>query len=246
METKSALLAVFTTLAWGTPCAFANTTESFTPAPKSSLKVVQSDEGKIDDDTYVVQIVSDEGAPDFLLLKAMDGAPAQISKMELVGDLQAYRVKIARDSFYLRQETAHHGIFSATYQFKKIHRKFQLVGLETQSMSSCAYSSDFPDAQNEPCASTEMWSGTSVNFLTSKAECWLQTFRLDKDERSRDWKRWKAALKDFDLGIRSGEAIRKTITLSSSALTPLDQFDLYNFHAPETCYFDYKGDLHTF
>jgi hypothetical protein len=166
--------------------------------------------------------------------------------MELVGDLRAYRVKIAKDSFYLRQETAHHGIFSATYQFKKIDQKFHLVGLETQSMSSCAYSTDFPDAQNERCAFMEMWSGTSINFLTSKAECWLQTFRLDKDERSRDWKRWKAALKDFDLGIRSGTAIRKTITLPSSALTPLDQFDLYNFHAPETCYFDYKGNLNTF
>lgn len=247
METKSALLlGALAFLAWGVPCAFAETTGDSPREPGSPPKVLQSDEGKIDGDTYVVQIVPDGGAPDFLLLKAAEGAPVQISKMELVGDPAAYQVKIARDSFYLREVTAHHGIFFVTYQFKMVNRKFHLVGLETQSMSQCMYSADFPDAQNEPCTSLEMWSGTSINFLTSKAECWLQTFRLDKSERSRDWKRWEAALKDFDLGVRSGEAMRKTIALRPSALTPLDQFDLYNFRAPNTCYFDYKGDLHTF
>lgn len=247
METKSALrVAALMTLAWSIPCTAAETAGNAPREPESSPKVLQSDEGKIDGDTYVVQIVPDGGAPDFLLLKAAEGAPIQISKMELVGDPAAYQVKIARDSFYLREETAHHGIFFVTYQFKMVNRKFHLVGLETQSMSQCMYSADFPDAQNEPCASLEMWSGTSINFLTSKADCWLQTFRLGKDERSRDWKRWKVALKNFDLGIRSSEAMRKTVALPPSALTPLDQFDLYNFRAPNTCYFDYKGDLHTF
>jgi hypothetical protein len=245
METKSTLLAILTALAWSTPCACTRAAGDAPPEPGSSRKVIQSSEGEIDGDTYVVQIVSDEGAPDFLLLKARDGAPARVSKMELVGDLQAYQVKIARNSFFLREETTHHGIFSVTYQFKKINRKFRLVGLETQSMSSCTYSTDSPDAQNDSCAFMEMWAGTSVNFLTSKADCWLQTFYLDQDERSRDWKRWKAALKDFDLGIRSGKAIHKTVTLPPSTVMPLAQFDLYNFHAPDTCYFDYKGGLHT-
>ncbi|MGN2245393.1 hypothetical protein ACFWZ3_01745 [Frateuria sp. GZRR35] len=243
---KAARVFLLATLAWSMPYVVDGTTIGNTvQEPEASLRIIQSDEGLIEGEKYIAQIVADDGAPDFLLLKTVHGKKSQILRMELVGDLDAYRVRIAGNSFYFRQEIAHHGLFSSTYQFKKINHAFQLIGLETQAMVSCIYSSDPPDAETEPCASMEMWSGTSVNFLTSEADCWLQTFHLDRDDRSQDWVYWQAALKDFKHGARPGKAISRTIALPRSSLTPLDQFDLYSFRNPDTCYFDYKGGFHT-
>jgi len=243
---KARLLFVLAILTWSEPhVAYGAATENTAQEPKASPSVIQSNEGIIDGERYVAQIVSDKGAPDFLLLKAMGKENSQISRMELIGDLNAYHVRVAKNSVYFRWETSHHGIFSSTYQFRKIKQKFYLVGLETQAMTSCLYSVDTPDAEKEPCTSMEMWSGTSVNFVTSRAECWLQTFNLAHDERSKDWQGWKTALENFKLGIASGKAIRRGIKLPRSQLVALDQFDLYNVNEPRTCYFDYKGGFHT-
>lgn len=209
-----------------------------------SSSVVQRNEGKIDDEKYTALIVDDNGAPDLVLLKGSGRNATQISKMEFVGDPHTYRVKIANNSFYLRTDSAHHGIYYATYQFKIIAKKFYLVGVETQSITSCAYSVDPDESETTPCRFLDMWAGTSVNFLTSKAECWLQTFTLDKDNQSIDWNKWLAAMEYFKQGRRSKHAISRAIKIHHSDLVAIDQFDLYNFNIPNTCYFDYKGGFH--
>ncbi len=156
-------------------------------------------------------------------------------------------VKIKHNSIYIRQDFAHHGIRFTQYQFKRIHREFKKVGLESQDMSLSHYGVSTKELNSPSFKSREMWSGSSTNFLTSRGECWLKMLDLPTSEKLTP--DFKDAHARFEMGVRPKHAITGHIRFAQLALVPLSRFnpytdDLDNFRP--SCYFDYKKRLHRF
>jgi hypothetical protein len=148
----------------------------------------------------------------------------------------SYTVKFKDNSIFIRGDTGHHGISFSQYQFKEINGVFCLVGVESQSMASSVYSVGKEELNSPEYEEVEMWSGTSINLLTSKAECWLQTNP-----------EWELALSSFKSGSRATKGVSRQVSFSKTKLISLNKFNFYEPDAqipPFTCHFDHKKKFH--
>jgi len=146
--------------------------------------------------------------------------------------LSGLSVAIKNDSIYVRHETAHHGIYFTTYQFKLRSGSFQLFGIEKQSMTL-----DYDDNR-------ELWQGTSANLLTSKAIFWAQSFDMDNP---REYKKWELALQKHKKGLPATEGKRKTVTIHPISPVELRKFDPYSFQEDFLCHtFDHNLRFHNY
>ncbi len=136
-------------------------------------------------------------------------------------------VQIKNESIYIRHDTAHHGIYSSTYQFKFQNGGFQLVGMERQSMTSSGTEKNI-----------DLWAGQSVNLLTSEAIYWAQAFDMDKPKERTEWEK---ALRRHAQGLPSTKGKTRTVKLRLGSRWDLEHFDPYNFDLKFLChYFDHN------
>ena len=121
-------------------------------------------------------------------------------------------VDFRNNSIYVRYSTAHHGVYSSTYQFKRRAGIFQLVGIETDSSTN--------DYNEKTQRQFFVRSRASVNLLTAKAV--ISARRVEMHTRREN--------KKF---------VQRTVPIREGAPIPLKQFDPYNFHEDFLChYFD--------
>lgn len=147
-----------------------------------------------------------------------------------LSNLSDLSVEFKNESIYIRAGTAHHGVYSSTYQFKWQNGTFPLVGLETQSITPGHY------AGYE--RNVELWGGKSVNFATAEAIYWAQAFEMDNPLEE---KKWRIALKRFDKGLQPAEGKRKTVRIKLGKRVDLKHFDPYDFKTDFLCqYFDHN------
>ena len=216
---------------------------NYPPYNAASTEILLKTEGEIDNEKYIITMFSDNQkniSPTIHFLKVNGKSLELIAVIDVYENTSSYQFKINNNSLYIKTNTAHHGVYFSQYQFKKKNDGFYLVGVEAQSISPTTFTLDSDNSEH----SLEMWDGLSVNFLTSKAECWLETFDLESGEKSKAWKQWRAALTKLDKGKRSTNAISRTISFKRVNLEPLDKFDTYNINYPFTCYFDHNKRFH--
>ena len=145
-------------------------------------------------------------------------------------------VEIKNDSIYVRHDTAHHGVYFSTYQFKLRGGSFQLVGIENQSITPAAYAGIMKNR--------ELWHGTSANLITEKAIVWAQSFDMDKPK---EYKKWELALKKHNKGLPATEGKRKQVTIRPITPVKLRQFDPYTFNQDFLCHaFDHNLRFHSY
>jgi len=143
-------------------------------------------------------------------------------------------VQVRNESIYIRSETAHHGRYSSTYQFRLKNGAFRLVGMERQSITS----SQSAGGGAATGGNIELWEGQSVNFLTAEAIYWAQAFDMD---RAQDVKRWEMALKQHASGLSPTSSAKRKVRVSGVANVDLEHFDLDDFNSDFLChYFDYR------
>jgi len=208
--------------------------------------VAQYETGVIEGANHIALITqdgNDDEAGAIYLLKTDGTHIEQLARVETVKSPESYSMKISRDSLFIQLHHAHHGVYLSQYQFKKRGGAFVLIGFESQSLTPSYDSLNETDRDNPKYLSMDMWRGSSVNLLTSKTECWLQTFDLAKGENSQEWKQWSEALGKLDRGQGSGTTIRKTFSFSPMPLIAIDKVNMLEPEFPE-CYFDYKGVVH--
>lgn len=183
--------------------------------------------------------------PTIVILVSRNGKYERVAEVNLQQDnINAYTTSIKNNSIFIRNDTAHHGVYSSQYQFKKINDSFYLVGLEYQSMTPSIYSVSEEESNAPDYQEVEIWSGSSVNFFTSIMECWQQTFNVVTDEKSPDWKEYQSAHARFNKGQRATKGVTRQVSLPKRKLVPLDGFNLYpydDFYDSSLCYFDYKN-----
>jgi hypothetical protein len=204
---------------------------------KNTELVMQYAEGEINDNKYYAMVSNQGGtdnSPAIFLLKNKKNSLEEVFKLDIAEYPPSYSVMIKNNSFYIRFDTAHHGVHFSQYQFKKIKGQFFLIGIEYQSMALV----EPTEATAKDLGILESWEGTSLNLLTSKAECWQQTFNLTKGEKSREWKEWNVALDRHKKGLRSSNAIIRKGSLHRSGLIPLKSFDIYEATPSFTCHLD--------
>lgn len=145
-------------------------------------------------------------------------------------------VAIRNDSIYVRHDTAHHGVYFSTYQFKLRSGSFQLVGIENQSITPAAYAGIMKNR--------ELWQGTSANLLTAKAIVWAQSFDMDNP---REYRKWELALQKHNNGLPATEGKREKVTIRPIPPVELRQFDPYTFHEDFLCHaFDHNLRFHNY
>ena len=197
--------------------------------------------GKVDGQQYLaIQIdVGDESKSDFkpvlVFARIKEGntyEPFAVWKIENLNiDLQ---VDIKNNSIYVRYDTAHHGVYSSTYQFKLQAGAFQLIGIESQSITPGAYAGVMKNL--------ELWEGKSTNLLTAEATVWAQTFDLNKPY---EWKQWEKALKRHAQGLPSTKAKTRKVRLKLNSRWYLEHFNPYDFREDFLCqYFDHNLKFH--
>jgi len=216
---------------------------NYPPYNAASTEILLKTEGEIDNEKYIITMFSDNEKnipPTIHFLKINGKSLELIAAIDVNENTSSYQFKINNNSLYIKISTAHHGVYFSQYQFKKKNDAFYLIGVEEQSISPTTFTLDSDNSEH----SLEMWDGLSVNFLTSKAECWLETFDLESGEKSRAWKQWRAALTKLDKGKRSTNSISRTITFERVNLESLDKFDTYHINYPFTCYFDHNKNFH--
>lgn len=155
-------------------------------------------------------------------------APIAVWKIaNLNTDLQ---VNIRNNSIYVRYDTAHHGVYSSTYQFKLSDGAFQLVGIERQSITRAAYA--------EIMKNFELWEGVSANLMTAKAIVWAQIFDMNNE---RAYAKWEQALLRHRLGLSATEGKRRKVSIQEVSPIWLKQFNPYSFNSDFLCFsFDHK------
>ena len=148
--------------------------------------------------------------------------------------LLGLNVAIKNNSIYVRQDTAHHGVYFSAYQFKLRRGSFQLVGIENQSITPATYAGIMKNL--------ELWEGTSANLSTAKAIVWAQSFDMDNP---REYKKWKLALQRHNKGLPATEGKRETVSIRPIAPVELRQFDPYTFREDFLCHaFDHNLRFH--
>jgi hypothetical protein len=190
--------------------------------------------------------------PLIIILNSINGVNIPIAEIDLQHDYTSgYTVLIRNNSIFIRSDTGHHGIYFRQYQFKDINGEFYLVGIESQSITLSMYSADEEEMKSSDYQEVDMWQGTSANLLTSKAECWLQTFALpqgDKkpNESSPEWREWKAAVDSINSRriARPANGVRQKVNFQRKIKIPLNQFNLDEDYTPFQCYFDHKKKFH--
>jgi hypothetical protein len=149
--------------------------------------------------------------------------------------LQGLRFQIKNESIYIRLDSAHHGVYFTTYQFKRQNDDFRLVGIEAQSITPSNYAGIK--------GNIELWEGRSLNLLTSEAILWAEAFNLDKLD---EWKQWEKALKRHDQGLPSTKAKTRKVSLKLNGSWRLEHFDPYDFRGDFLChYFDHNLKFHS-
>ena len=144
-------------------------------------------QGKIDGEMYTA-VVANRGSPavdhPVLVIFGSRGARHTVLVEFEIGEEVSPR--IANNSIYIRQDYAHHGIRFIQYQFRRVGGEFKMVGSESQNMSPREYSGLSEKSQDAPGhKSREVWSGTSVNLLTARSQCWLDTLDIDDSPTAR-------------------------------------------------------------
>ncbi len=206
---------------------------------------VQYSQGTIDGADYTAVVAAKEDGPPVLAIFETRGEQRKLLTEIELDSGSGTTVKIKHNSIYIRQDHAHHGIRFTQYQFKRIHREFKMVGLESQDMSLSNYGVSTNELNSPSYKSREMWSGSSTNFLTSRGECWLKMLDLPTSEKLSP--ELKDAYARFKLGVRPKNAITGEIRFAQIPLVLLSRFDLYGYDLdsrPPSCYFDYKRRLH--
>lgn len=150
--------------------------------------------------------------------------------------LHGLSVAIKNDSIYVRQDTAHQGVYLSIYQFKLRSGSFQLVGIENQSIIHSSYALSMKNR--------ELWEGTSANLLTATAIVWAQSFDMDNP---REYKKLELALRRHDKGLPATEGKRENVSIRPSAPVELLQFDPFTFNEDFLCHaFDHNLRFHNY
>lgn len=212
---------------------------NYPPYNIESTEILLKNEGEIDGDKYIITMFTDNERkipPTIHFLKVIGNELKLIAEVEVSENTASYQFNIKNNSLYIKINTAHHGVYFSQYQFKKKNDAFYLIGVEQQSIIPTSFLLNSDNSEH----SLEMWEGLSVNFLVSKAECWLETFDLEKGKKSKAWKEWSVALRKLDKGQRSTNSINRTVTFKHENLVPLNEFDSFDINYPFTCYFDHN------
>jgi hypothetical protein len=214
---------------------------------KNSDTGVEVANGIIDGERYTIRLT--RGSRNFnssmVILVDRKGRHQVIRRAELEDSINPYSASIRSNSIFIRYDTVHHGLYFTQYQFRKINDVFYLVGMEWQSIAPSVYGTSQEERDDPNYQEVEMWAGTSVNFLTSKAECWQQNFNLENGENSPEWKEWESACSEFDNGRRATKGVKRQIGFPKRKLVSLDEFSFYGeSYTPFTCYFDHKYKFH--
>ena len=212
---------------------------NFPPYNIGSTEILLKSEGEIDGDKYIIAMLTNNeiNTPPRIHVLKISGKPIRlIAEVNVIENASSYQFRIKNNSIYIKINTAHHGVYFSQYQFKKMSDVFYLIGVEEQSIIPASFTLNSDNYEH----SLEIWEGLSVNFLLSKAECWLETFDLGKGEKGREWMQWRAALSKLDKGQRSTNSISRSISFKRENLVPLDGFDILNINYPFTCDFDHN------
>jgi hypothetical protein len=87
-----------------------------------------------------------------------------------IGDM-SYEIVTAKNSLYITQTGAHHGVWGVQYQFKAINGVLTLIGSNSYYSTLLAYSLN-SSQENSKFESLEYISGESKNHQTKQAASW--------------------------------------------------------------------------
>jgi hypothetical protein len=216
---------------------------------KNPEAVVQYSNGKIAGAAYTAAVAkrgnaTESDRPVLVIFETHGEERKLLTEIELGGQVGT-AVMIKSNSIYIRQDYAHHGIRFTQYQFKRSGGEFKMVGIESQDMSLSGYGVSPKELNSPGYKDKDMWSGTSVNLLTSRGECWLKMLDLPTSDNLPP--EYKDAYARFERGVRPKSAVTGEIRFAQEALVPLSSFnpDTYDLdHVRPGCYFDYKKRLH--
>ncbi|WP_417067093.1 hypothetical protein [Niveibacterium terrae] len=172
--------------------------------------------GKIDGQQYLaIQLdTADKGQGDFRPVLVF----ARIKEGGTYEPLAAWRienlnldltVEIKNNSIYVRHDTAHHGVHSSTYQFKRRAETFQLVGIERDSTTN--------DYNEKTQRQFSVRSRESLNLITAKAIISTQRTEMFATRENKKF-------------------AQKTVPVSELPPIQLKQFDPYNFNGDLLCH----------
>lgn len=212
---------------------------------KKTEKDIAYETGYIDGQQYIARIInginSEEKVNEVIFISTLNHKRHEfIAVIDLQGDYaEAYKVKIKNNSIYITHGTAHHGVYFSRYQFKKRGKIFQLVGIESQSITLSGYGVSEQERNKPDYKTLEMWAGESINILTSEAECWLQAYPIGD-------KQGKIASARFAKILPATKGVRKTVRFKPVKSFSLNNFDFYNDNLNNwfTCYFDHNMKFH--
>jgi hypothetical protein len=209
------------------------------PADLSALDPSTYATGRIGAQRYLAIRVNAGDENDFrpVLVFARIGQGPRYEPFHVISspNLASLRVQISHGSMTLRQDTAHHGVYAITYQFKPVRGHLELVGLERQSIT--------PGQDADTQGPVELWEGVSVNFLSARATYWAKTFALDRPQAQQAWEQalqWHAA------GRSPAVRQQRTVRFKPGRPVELEHFAPDAFNTDFLChFFDFSLHFHS-
>ena len=162
-----------------------------------------------------------------------------LARLADVGNQEYPIAEIKNNSIFLMTTYCHHGCYYKQYQFKKISRRFKLVGVEllgtTLFYNFAGIDNYLALCERKVNCDFGVAYGNSYNYLTSTSICWLDITPVEMTE---------SETKPDRVNQYQPRGVQHKMLFKKTPLKPLDGFDTNTYSPPKSCDFDYRKKLH--